>query len=127
MPETNPAILSLLEFIGCCFEKNELLDGALQRYSVYETRDLARAQFQRLESDAENLLGTSGELTEHEDGVVELEWPGSLRMLWRGLAVMVMVPVRLKEAYFSAEEIPSETWRAAGDDLSALFDTRRRQ
>lgn len=108
--------LTLLEFVGCCFEKNELSGGALQRWNVYPTVELADLQADALVVEATALLGAPAVSSSRVRG---WKWP-TLEILQAGLAVMVVVPVRVKEAYFCWSQ-PSELWRRADDDLGALF------
>jgi hypothetical protein len=116
------AHLTLLEFIGCCMEKNDLVDGALQRWNVYETCDLAELQASALASEGTALLGAPS--VDRSERVQRWIWP-TLQIMHCGLAVMVVMPVRVKEAYFVWSNTSYEMWRRAHDDLVALFDARR--
>jgi hypothetical protein len=106
--------LTLLEFIGCCFEKNELMDGGLSRYNVYETPLLAEQQVDALVKEAIALLGEPGDDT-YLAGLRDCQWP-TLRIMHRGLAVLVVVPVRV---YWLWQD--TAAWTRAGDDISALL------
>jgi hypothetical protein len=50
-------ILSLVEFLTACFEKQEVFDGWACREWVWHTRELAYEQFCKLTSDAIALFG----------------------------------------------------------------------
>lgn len=110
--------LTLLEFIGCCFEKNELISGRLERHNCYETPEDGARQATVLVEQATALLGEPSHET-LTDGCQVWCWP-TLQIAYRGTAVVVDVPVRTPEAYYAWETGSQERWERAQRDFKAL-------
>lgn len=117
----HPEILTLFEFIGCCFEKNEMLfPSQLSRWNVYTTAELAMAQVIRLAEQASSLLGPPN-VSKEEEGTHTVEWRNNLRIVSKGQAVLMCVRVRYKEAYCVHDKHPEALWQQAEDDLTAVW------
>lgn len=112
-----PQDLTLLEFIGWCFEKNEMFKGKLLRSCVYRTTKQAEQQATTLILQGTALLGIPKDYTTVE-GIRRATWP-TLQILLRGRAVLIAIPLRQRA--YRAWELPAKTWERAGDDLSALY------
>ena len=112
-----PQDLTLLEFIGWCFERNELIKGKLLRSCVYRTPKQAEQQADTLFRQGYALLGSPKDCTTVK-GIHRVSWP-TLQILLRGRAVLIAIPLRQRA--YRAWELPAKTWERAGDDLSALY------
>lgn len=111
--------LTLLEFVACCFEKNELIAGAVDRWCGYETVEAAERQVESLVAEATALFMTKARYRIMGDRVESWFWP-TFHILHRGLAIHVYVGVR-PEAFVGWISIPTAVWRGSDDDMSAIY------
>ena len=108
---------SLLEFVGFCMEKNEVLGGWSFRWCPYRTPELAQKQYGRLVDEGRRLLGEPDREVKHG-----LYWEKGLVVRMLGTAVMVHVAAPIDgPAWTWGDSDPD--WDHCQNELTALFET----